>query len=327
MKLPGRDYAGIAFFTVILGALPLILRNPYYVNVMVFVGINTIIILGLNLLTGYAGQISLGHAAFYALGAYSSAILTATYGLPPLVALAASLLVVAGVAFLVGGPTLRLKGHYLAMATLGFGIIIQIFAMEATPLTNGPSGIFGIPKLAIGGFVFNNDLKFYYLVWSFIVIFQVCIVNMVRSKIGRALLAIHSNERAAEALGIDASSHKLTIFVLSAVLAGLAGSLYAHFINFISPETFGFGFSVTLVTMVIVGGMGSIWGPPIGAFALTALPEILRTVKDYDIMVYGLLLILMVMFMPKGLAGGMDELLHAVLRKRKPGVSGWEVQS
>lgn len=299
-------------FAILILLLPLGFKEGYLLNVFVFVGIHTLLAVALNLLLGYAGQISLGQAAFFGLGAYASGILTATHGLNPWLAMAAVAAAVGALAFLIGFPILKLKGHYLAMATLGFGIIVYIVFNEAVELTGGPSGFSGIPNLSLGGISFDSDFKNYYLIWGITLLTVLLSVNLVNSRIGRGLRAIHDSEVAARVMGVNVRFLKVQIFALSAVISSVAGSLYAHTMTFVSPTSFGFNFSVELVTMVIIGGLGSIYGSFLGAALLTLLPEILRAFQDYDIIVYGFLLIFMTMFMPGGLIRGIPALLGRI---------------
>jgi branched-chain amino acid transport system permease protein len=272
--------------------------------------------IALNLLLGYAGQISLGHAGFFGLGAYLSGVLTATYGWNPWVAMPLSALLVGGLAFLIGFPILKLKGHYLAMATLGLGIIIYIVFNETVDLTGGPSGLSGIPNLAIGSFAFDSDVKNYYLIWGITLGAILLTLNLANSRVGRALRAVHDSEVAARVVGVNARLLKVQIFALSALISSIAGSLYAHTMTFISPASFGFNFSVELLTMVVIGGLGSIYGSFLGAALLTLLPEFLRAAHDYDIIIYGALLMVMVMFMPGGLVRGIPDLFRRLFKGR-----------
>lgn len=301
-------------FLVIVMAAPLAFKGGYLLNVLVFVGINTMLAIALNLLLGYAGQISLGHAGFFGLGAYLSGIMTATYGWNPWLVMPLAALIVGILAFMIGFPVLKLKGHYLAMATLGLGIIIYIVFNETVDLTGGPSGLSGIPNLTIAGTTFDTDLKNYYLIWSFASVIVFLAVNLARSRVGRALRAIHDSEVAAQVLGVNARIIKIQIFALSAAISSLAGSLYAHTMTFISPASFGFNFSVELLTMVVIGGLGSIYGSFFGAVLLTLLPEFLREAQDYDIVIYGALLMAMVMFMPGGLVRGIPALFNRFIK-------------
>jgi branched-chain amino acid transport system permease protein len=313
----GREVIKYLLLVVVIMLLPLAIHEGYLLNVLVFVGIHTMLALALNLLLGYAGQISLGQAGFFGLGAYISGILTATHGLNPWLAMAIAAAIVTFLAFLVGFPILKLKGHYLAMATLGLGIIIYIVFNEAVDHTGGPSGLSGIPNLSLAGITFDSDLKNYYLIWTMTLISMGLALNLVHSRIGRALRAIHDSEVAARVMGVNARLLKVQIFALSAGLSAVAGSLYAHTMTFVAPASFGFNFSVELVTMVIIGGLASIYGSLLGAALLTVLPELLRAFQDYDIIVYGLLLIVMTMYMPGGLVKGVPRLFAAVRNKLK----------
>ncbi len=307
--------------SLVLMVTPWLLPNRYMLNVAVLIGIYALAVIGLNLLIGYAGQISLGHAAFFGIGAYGVAILTTRFHWDPFLALAAAGCLVAGVAWVIGRPALKLQGHYLAMATLGFGIIVQIFMDELVEWTGGTQGMSNIPKLSIGGYQFSGDFQLYFLVWGLIVLVQLLLQNLLGGKIGRIFLAIHTNETAAESLGINTARLKVQVFVFSAVLAGVAGGLYAYAISYISPEPFGFGFSVLLLTMVAIGGMGSLWGPVLGTVLLGILPELLRSFKDFDILIYGVLLMMIIFFLPKGVVALLEAAWGAVLPlKRGKGV-------
>jgi branched-chain amino acid transport system permease protein len=311
-----RDLLKFLAFSVMILAAPLYFNGGYLMNVLVFVGIHTMLAIALNLLLGYAGQISLGHAGFFGMGAYLSGILTSTYGWNPWLAMPLAAFFVGCLAFLIGFPILKLKGHYLAMATLGLGIIIYIVFNETIDLTGGPSGLSGIPNLSIGTFTFDGDVKNYYLIWTVTLATILLTLNLVNSRIGRALRAVHDSEVAARVVGVNARLLKVQIFALSAVISSVAGSLYAHTMTFISPASFGFNFSIELLTMVVIGGLGSIYGSFLGAALLTLLPEFLRAAQDYDIIIYGGLLIVMVMFMPGGLVRGIPDLFRRLIRGR-----------
>lgn len=310
-----RELLKFLIMVVVVAVAPLFFEGGYLMNVLVFVGIHTMLAVALNLLLGYAGQISLGQAGFFGLGAYISGILTATYEIDPWLSMLIAAVAVAIIAFVIGFPVLKLKGHYLAMATLGLGIIMYIVFNEAIDYTGGPSGLSGIPNLAVGSFVFDSDIKNYYLIWGFALIIMLLAVNLVHSRTGRALRAIHDSEVAARVVGVNAQLLKVQIFSLSACISAIAGSLYAHTMTFIAPASFGFNFSVELVTMVIIGGLASIYGSLLGAALLTLLPEFLRTFQDYDIVIYGLLLIVMTMFMPGGLVKGIPALAGTIRRR------------
>ena len=298
-----KRHIPLVIFVAIVIGLPLAMKSPYYVGVLVFVGIYALITVSLCLVLGYAGQISLGHAAFYGIGAYASGLLTTRWHMSPWLALVCAMVITGVMAYIIGRPVLKLRGHYLAMATLGFGEIVYIFFNAEVGLTGGPSGFGQIPRLAVGGFAFNNDIRFYYLVWFTVIILLILVLNIINSRIGRALRSIHGSETAANAMGVNTSSYKNQIFVFSAMVASLAGSYYAHFVTFVSPTTFNAATSILLVTMVIVGGMSNVWGAILGTALLGILPEYLRTFGDYDILIYGAILMVIMMFAPDGLAG------------------------
>jgi len=304
-----KNILSLLILAGVILALPLGLGNSYYLNVLVFVGIYSLITIGLSLLMGYTGQISLGHAAFFGLGAYTSGVLSTKFGVSPWLALLAAIFVTGGIAFLIAAPALKLKGHYLAMATLAFGYIVFIVFNQASSLTGGPSGFGQIPRFRLGNFLLRSDVHYYYLVWTLVIVVLLVSLNIIHSRVGRALRSIHEGELTANIMGVNTAKYKIQVFVLSAVYASLAGSLYAHFITFLNPTPFGFHFSIVLVAMVAVGGMASVWGAMIGAALLTILPEYLRAFHDYDILIYGSILLLIMMFLPKGLFAGILSLI------------------
>ena len=316
-----KELIKYAVFAICILLAPLAFSGNYLMNVLVFVGIHTLLAVALNLLLGYAGQISLGHAAFFGLGAYGSGILSTTYEWNPWLAMLVVALVVGGLAFAIGFPILKLKGHYLAMATLGMGIIVYIVFNEWVAITGGPSGFSGIPNLELGPVVFDSDLKNYYLVWTFVLGCVLLSVNLANSRIGRAFRAIHDAEVAARVMGVNARLLKVQVFALSAMICAIAGSLYAHVMTFVAPPSFGFNISVELLTMVVIGGLGSIYGSFLGALLLTMLPEFLRFMHDYDIVFYGGLLMVMTIFMPGGLVRGIPDLFRKItgLKNKKGG--------
>lgn len=305
----------IAIFTVIIFVLPFIVSNNYYLSVLVIIGIHTTVVVGLGLLMGYAGQISLGQAAFYGLGAYTSGILTSTYDISPWLAIVIGAVGTGIVAYIMGIPIFRLKEHYLALATLGLGLIIHVVFMEEVELTGGPSGLSkGIPYLTIGNIVLNTDFKYYFLVWTVALLAIILANNVVHSRIGRALRSIHGSEFAAQSLGVDTGRFKLQVFALSAVYASVAGSLYAHYITFISPSPFGLMTSIQFVVMAVVGGLSNIWGPIFGVTTVTVLTEALKSIipglipnagGEYEIVVFGFILVVIMIFLPEGLTSGL----------------------
>lgn len=313
---------GLAALAAAIAAFPVLVPNPYYLNVANIIGLNTIIVVGLNLLIGYAGQISLGHAAFYGLGAYISGILTVTYHVPPWAALFIAACVTGLVALVIGMPTLRLQGHYLVMATLGFNLIVNIIIIQWDSVTGGPSGFPGIPALWIGPWALDSDKKMYYVIWLVALVSIILALNLVRSRVGRGLRALHAGEIAASCQGVRTEAYKVKIFVLSAVYASVAGSLYAYYLSFVSPKTFDIFFSVELVTMVIVGGMGNIWGVLFGTAFLTSLPNVLHAFDEYKDVFYGLILVVILIFLPQGVGGMIrDQWRTRRADKGIPGVS------
>jgi len=295
-------------------------------DTMIRIGILTIVVVGLNLVMGYAGQISLGQAAFYGIGAYTSAIMTTLSFrqklLPslsetwwwPWLAIVAGMALTGGFAYLIGRPILRLRGNYLAMATLGMGSVMYIVFREGGNFTGGNDGIGSIPRLTIGGLVkFWPMENYYFLVWALALLVIILALNIVNSRIGRALRAIHSSEIAANTMGVDTARYKLQVLIMSAMMASLAGSLYAHLQALVAPTPFDFVASVELVVMAAVGGLTSIWGAPFGVALIFIIREILRARLEtvlhvsgggHELIAYGLILIVIMIFMPEGLTTG-----------------------
>lgn len=311
---------------LLLLIIPLVVKSNYLYSTLIIIGLYAIVVLGLGLLMGYAGQVSFGHAAFFGLGGYTAAIFTTRFHWPTLLALLASVILPGIIALLIGKQTLKLRELYLALATLGFGILVTIFFNEGRKLTGGPSGISGIPHLSFGSFAFDSDLKFYILVWIILFLFLFGINNLVHSRTGRALCSIRESEYAAENAGIDCAQLKLQAFVFSALSAGLAGGLYAYYVTFISPSPFTFHTSVQFVLMAVIGGLGTFWGPLIGATVVVALSEILRELVpmlipgaggEYQIIIYGLILVALIIYQPQGLSSIGKYLVRSPAKKPK----------
>jgi branched-chain amino acid transport system permease protein len=320
--------AGASIAAAVLAA-PLVLTDKYLLKVLTFAGINVVIVVGLSLLFGYAGQISLGHAAFFGLGAYTCGVLTATYAWPWPAAAAAAVGAAAAGGFVLALPALRLRGHYLAMATLGFGEIAVVAFTELSDVTGGADGLSGIPNASLGSFGVTTPAANYVLVWAIGIAAFALARNVVRLRPGRAMRALHGSEAGAQACGIDVARTKVQVFAVSAGLAGLAGALYASFVGFISPSSFALSFSIMLVAMVALGGMGSLPGAVLAAVGLTMLPYMdalmpglpdsaVAILQDWNTDIYGLVLILVMLFMPRGLAGAFS----AVRARRLPGSAG-----
>jgi len=307
-KSQRQDLRILIWLATAVALLPILLVNlssvKHYLDIMIFVGIFSLVNMGLSLIMGYAGQVSLGQAAFFGLGAYVSAILSGSFGWSPWLAMPAGMVITGLVAGLVGVPSLKLKGHYLAMATLGFGVIMYVVFNEEIELTGGPSGFVDIPGISIGSWDIDTPLRYYYFVWAVVFGALLFSLNVIHSRVGRALRSIHGSEVAANAMGVPTAAYKTRVFVMSAVMASLAGSLYTHYMMFLSPSSFNLFWSIKFVMMVVVGGMSSIWGALLGTCVLTYLSnEWLHMFHDFDVLVYGLILLLIIMFLPNGLIG------------------------
>ena len=288
-----RRHAAYLIFAVIVMTIPAYLSDSYYLSILAFTATKFMMALGLSMLLGQAGQVSLGQAGFVGIGAYGAAILTTRLGYDPWLAMALGAVLAAFIAGLVGIPTLKLKGHYLAMATLGVNEIIYILLVQLKGLTNGTDGITGIPSLSIGGLDLGTPKAYHLVVWGIALLMLRFALNLSRSRVGRSLRALRNSEPAAESLGVDTSYRKVQVFMLAAVFASIAGSLDAYYVHYISPEGYSITFSIILVTGVIIGGLGSIWGALWGTLAIVILPELLKRVND-DLtnLVFGVLLIL-----------------------------------
>jgi branched-chain amino acid transport system permease protein len=328
-----RRVLGAAAVLVVLAALNAWLPravNPYVFQVLILVGINIILAVSLNLVNGFTGQFSIGHAGFMAVGAYVSAMFSLVVGVPAvasltgagvpavaaqgamlLVALVLGGLVAAVAGWLVGLPSLRLRGDYLAIVTLGFGEIIRVLILNIEAV-GGARGLPGIPPWA----------DFF---WVFLGVAVVITLarNLAHSTHGRAMFAIRDDEIAAEALGVDTTRYKVAAFVIGAFFAGVAGGLFAHYLSYLNPNTFTFLKSIEVIAMVVLGGMGSLSGSVLAAIVLTLLPEVLRPVKDYRMVIYSLLLIVLMIARPQGLLGTRELSLSRLLRLfRRPGAAG-----
>jgi branched-chain amino acid transport system permease protein len=286
---------------IVAWTLFLLLADAYALRVVNLALISAIAVLGLQVIVGLTGQFSFGHAAFYGVGAYTSALLGIKFGLPFWLGLPASA-AVAAAAGLIVAPIVRLSGHFLAIATLALGEILFLLMLNLKWLTNGAYGLYGIPVPAFGKYEIETDEGFFILVSVMLLIVYAAVQRLVRSRFGRSLIAVRENELAAVACGIPANRQKVKAFVIGSACAGIAGSLYAHYIAYISPESFTFLASVQMVTMVVIGGLGSISGGIVGALLVTLLPEYLRVLADFRLVVYGALIIGFMMFLPGGVA-------------------------
>lgn len=291
----------IALWAVAL-VWPMVAPNDYMLSLGVHFYINLILIASLNVIMGWTGQVSLAHAAFYGLGAYVSGVLNTRWDISPWLGTIGAILVVGGAAAFVGWATLRLRGPYLSMGTLGFSGILSVLFVELVPLTGGPNGLAGIAPYEVFGYALDTPGRFFWFAWLMGALVMWCLINLYCSVSGRSLRAIEGSEIGANTLGVNTFRSKVVAFSVSASMAGLAGAMYAHFNQFASPETFGFFASVLMVVMVALGGSGSLWGPMFGAAVLTVVPELLRRFQDSELLIFGIGMIIVLLYIPGGIS-------------------------
>jgi len=305
-------------FLVVIIALPLLIRSNYIVSVMLLVAIYGVLSIGMGLLMGQAGLFTLAHPTWFGLGAYIPGILSARGMIPPLPATFVGAICVALIAYIIGAPVLRLRGFYLACATFAIIIIAQVAGAQLTELTGGPEGLVGIPALSFGGFVFKTDLHFYYLSWALCLGCYWFCSNLINSHIGRAMRSFHDSEIASQSMGVNVARYRRQIFVLTAAMASLAGSIFCFYLRFAVPESFGFPLLVELLMMVIIGGLGNLRGALIGTFVVLWLTELIHgylgkilpiMTGEIDAIFFGVLIIIVLIFMPRGLTGWVDQLI------------------
>ena len=298
-----KPLLGIALALAVAG-FPLLVQSSYWLNLVNLAISFSVACLGLNIVLGYAGQLSLAQASFWGVGAYTSTLLTVNWGLPVWLGLPAAFLVAALFGVMLGIPTLKLTGHYLAMATIGFGIILQLILINAIWLTGGSDGVPKIPSPWLGSLELKEPSKFFFVAAIMLILMTWASIRLKESRVGRAFLAIQGNEMAAETTGVDSTYYKVMAFALSAGYGGVGGWLFAHSgSHYISPDTFSFDQSVMFLAMAVLGGNGSAIGSIVGATLLTLVPEILRFLKDYYMMVYAAGIVIVMIFMPGGIAG------------------------
>jgi branched-chain amino acid transport system permease protein len=297
-----RRLAG-ALGAVALLTLPLWLANPYHQHVVIMAGIFAILALSLNLLLGYTGQLSLGHAGFFGIGAYTSALLALSWSWPFWLALPSAGLTAGLAGYGIGRLALKVRGAYFVLVTISFAGVISLISINWMELTNGPLGLPGVPAPDLWGFSFRTKAAYYYLVLGASALAYLVCHRVVHSRLGRAFVALRENEPLAESVGVDPTRTLVAAAVISAAMAGVAGSLYAHYTRFVSPEVFLFSYTVTMVIMVVAGGKGTLLGPVVGAVLFTALPEALREAMawQWQMLAYGILLVLLVFFLPRGI--------------------------
>lgn len=292
---------GWVLASIILLLLPLFL-GKYSVFLLCLLAIYALVSLGLNLLMGYTGQIAAGHAGFLAIGAYFTAIVSeSVQWLPCPIILFLAGIFTGIIGFFLGIPILRLKGFYIAMATLAFGVVVSEVILQWSSLTGGDDG-FSVPTARIAGFAFDSDFKLFYLIIPVTIIMTILAKNLVNGYIGRAFIALRESEVAAQTIGIDLAKYKTIAFAISAFYTGVAGGLFAYLITFLSPDAFTTELSMDFIAMIVIGGMGSILGSIIGAVILTGMQQILAGLLDLQILIFGLSLIIFMIFMPGGIS-------------------------
>ena len=291
-----KSYGVVIAIAALIVILPFVLPTTFYLRIAALVFIFSIAVLGLNLLMGFAGQVSLGHAGFFGIGAYAVAIGPTHLGVPSWISLIIGVTLAGLLAFVIGRPILRLKGHYLAVATLGMGILIAMVFTNEARWTGGPDGM-PVPRLQLFDWTARGSITWYWISGVTLIIAALIAVNLIASPTGRALRAIHDSEVASKVLGIDVARYKLLAFVLSAIYAALAGAYLALFDGLVTPATAGFLRSIEFVTMAVLGGLGSILGSIVGAAILTVLPQVLTVFHDYEHIALGLIMIVFMIFL------------------------------
>jgi branched-chain amino acid transport system permease protein len=313
--MPRKDALAWLVLALAVLAAPALLGSGYLLNTLNFVAIYALPAIGLCLLVGYCGQLSISHAAFFAIGAYGSAILTTRAGLSPWPALLLAQAIAAALAAFIGWVVLRLRGHYLAIATLSFTVIVEVLIKELGGLTGGLQGLAGIPRLTIAGHPIASDLAQHFLLWPATLAALWFALNVAHSRMGRAWRAIKEGEAATALLGVDVSRHKIEAFVLSSLFASLGGSLYAHFVTFVSPAAGSVMFAIDIILVLAFGGFDRLWGAMLGVLALTWLNEYTVAFADYKRLAFGVALVVIMSFFPAGLLAGISALARGAWAK------------
>jgi branched-chain amino acid transport system permease protein len=309
----GPRYLTLIVLAAVVVVLPLLFPSSYYFRVAALVWVSALAAVGLNVLMGQAGQVSLGHAGFFGIGAYAVAIGPTHFGVPSWAALLIGCLVAAALAYLVGRPILKLRGHYLAIATLGLGVLVALVITTESRWTGGPDGM-PVAKLVLFGWRASGSDTWYWITGGLLVLGTWIALNLYDTPTGRAFRALHDSEVAARVAGIDVARFKLQAFVIAAVYASLAGSVLAMMNGFVSPDQAGFLHSVEMVTMVVLGGLGSVVGSIVGAAVLVTLPQVLTVFQEYEHLLLGFIIIVSMIFMRDGIVPTASRLLARKLR-------------
>ena len=293
----------------------LIARKSYPALILAYIMLYGIGAHGLDILFGYSGQISMGHAGFFAIGAYTSAILSRTFGINPFLTMLAGCVMAVLIGFLIAIPATKLVKHFLSFLTIAFGQVIYLFVNSCIPLTGGAGGYTEVPKLSLFGFVFDNNTKYYALTLVLLIIVVILKKNLINSRMGMAFIAIRENVKAAEGMGINVRAYKAYAFAISACLMGLAGGLYAHLVGYISPETFNSTASVLFMTMILFGGIGTTMGPLVGSGLLMLIKEVFQFLQIYQVLIYGVFILIVLFFMPSGAVGLFNKVTKKIQKK------------
>lgn len=314
--MKNSKYISPLFILILMFSIIGFIPNIYYLHLFNLILIYSLFSLGLNILTGYTGITSFGHAGFFAFGAYATAILSTRYGVPPILSIFFASFLTGVIGFIIGLPVIKISGIYLAMVTLGSAEFIRLLAINWESLTGGPLGISNIPIISILGYYISNEQSFFFFLYPILIVSTYVFIRIIDSRFGRSLEAIRDDEKAAESIGIPCAKNKLISFFISGLYSGLAGALYAHFDRFISPDTFTFSLSILVLCMVVIGGMGNVSGSILGAIVIVILLEYLQSLGVYRLLIYGLFLAIMISYYPQGLIGILKEILGYFKKNR-----------
>lgn len=305
-----RNTIQVGLFLISMLLVPVIFGPGYYLNMMIFIAVLALPALGLSLLSGLAGQLAISHGAFFAIGAYGSAILSTRAGVNPVLSTLLAQLLVIAIAAGIGAVVLRLRSHYLAIATLSFAIIVELIIEEWRGMTGGMQGMLGIPPIGLFGYEASSDIQFYYFYWPVTALMLLFALNLSSSRIGRALRAIREGEPIVSSLGIQTAHYKTGIYVVSSVFAGVGGALYAHFVGFVTPATGSIMFAIEIIMVLALGGFDRLWGALVGVALITLLNEYALGFADYKKIILGVTLIAVMLVFPRGLLPGLVDLVR-----------------
>ena len=319
-----KNRLAIIAVPVLCAIAAVMLRTRYLAMILDFICIYTIAVTGLDLLFGYTGQVSFGQAGFYAIGAYTSALLSKNLGVPPILSIFIGALLATAFGVLIAFPASKLVKHFLSLLTIAFGLMVYTFVNSCASLTGGPSGITGIPKVSVFGAELGNYQNYFWLVVVLMVAMLIVKRNIINSRIGRAFIAVRENPHAAAGMGINVAKYKIMAFAISAFAAGLAGALYAHMVRFISPDSFTKDQSNMFMTMLLFGGIATISGSMIGAAAITVMTELLQQFAAYQTLIYAALILIVLFLLPNGTVGLVTKISALFKKQRQKQKTGKE---